>query len=380
MLFGRAPLRVQPFFGFRGEERLTLTARAQRSREPMFASRSFLGDLRTMLGQYASREVPGVEIEFEYQPCTGEPLRHTISTDQEGYARFDMTFASPRARPTQTIWEKAILRWKPVAGEHDGGEVVAHILAPGAQAGLGIISDIDDTIMETGITGNLRAIARNWKRVMAQMPNERILVPGARDFYTALGGGATDAIPATPNPQQIEPRSRQRPVFYVSSSPWNLFSYLVAFKRQRDLPLGPIMLRDWGFNRKTLGAKGHGSHKLEAIKRILEHYPDLRFALVGDDTQKDLVAFAEIVSAQPGRIAAVFIRAVSREAASEAELAARTAIESAGVPFWTGGDYGAASEFLAQIDLQSDQRTEESAHACSDNGISDSQPSIRSNS
>jgi len=353
MLFGNAPLRVQPFFGFRGEGRLSLTARALRSREPRFASRSFLRDFRTMLSQYTSREVPGIEIELEYHLGDGEPITRAVTTDDEGYARFDLSFASPRARPCDTVWEKAVLRWKAVAGEHEEGEATAHILAPGTRAGLGIISDIDDTIMETGITGNFRAIARNWKRVMAQMPGERILVPGAVNFYSALGGHPDETIPATHVAEHIEPQSRKRPVFYVSSSPWNLFSYLVTFKQQRDLPLGPIMLRDWGFNRRTLGSQGHGWHKLEAIKQILDHYPDLRFALIGDDTQKDLVAFAEIVAARPEQVAAVFIRTVSWASPNEAQLAARTAIEQAGIPFWTGADYEAVGEFLTQFGLQS---------------------------
>ncbi|WP_298470920.1 phosphatase domain-containing protein [uncultured Erythrobacter sp.] len=359
MFFGRAPLRVQPFFGFRSEDRISLTARALRSREALFNSRNFLSDFRTMLGQYTSHEVPGVEVEFEYQSACGEPLRHTATTDDEGFARFDFAFPSPHNRPAQTEWETATLRWQAVAGQHDGGEVTAHILAPGTRAGVGIISDVDDTIMETGITGNLRAIARNWKRVMVQMPSERILVPGARDFYAALGGN-----PAISRPD--EPQARERPVFYVSSSPWNLFTYLVTFKRERDLPLGPIMLRDWGFNRKTLGSEGHGSHKLEVIERVLDHYPDMRFALVGDDTQKDAIAFAEIVAARPKQIAAVFIRTVSWANPNEAQLAARNAIEQAGVPFWTGSDYRAVDEFLAEIGLDSDKQVEHLVRASED--------------
>ncbi|MEM8723917.1 MAG: phosphatase domain-containing protein [Pseudomonadota bacterium] len=355
MLFGRAPLRVQPFFGFRGEDRISLTARALHSREPMFTSRNFLSDFRTMLGQYASREAPGVEVEFEYRSSCGEALTRTVTTDDEGFARFEFAFPSPLTRPKQTAWEQASLRWKAVAGEHDGGEVTAHILAPGTDASVGIISDVDDTIMETGITGNLRAIARNWKRVMVQMPSERILVPGAREFYASLGGNS--AL------EHTDLQARKRPIFYVSSSPWNLFPYLVTFKRERDLPLGPIMLRDWGFNRRTLGAEGHGSHKLEAISRVLDHYPDMRFALIGDDTQKDAIAFAAIIAARREQVAAVFIRTVSWANPNEAQLAARTAIEKAGVPFWTGNDYRAVDAFLAEIGLDSDDEVEQLVRA-----------------
>ena len=134
---GRAPLRVQPFFGFRGPDRLSLTVRALLSNEPEFESRSFIGDLRTMLGEYLSREVPGMVIELDYAMCGGEAVRHTLTTDDEGYARFDISLPSLRALPDQTQWESATLRWDGMPGEHDGGEVTAHILAPGAQVAPG---------------------------------------------------------------------------------------------------------------------------------------------------------------------------------------------------------------------------------------------------
>ncbi|MGB7371980.1 phosphatase domain-containing protein, partial [Erythrobacter sp.] len=244
--------------------------------------------------------------------------------------------------------ERATVRWADPDDLQRTGEAEAFILTPGEKTRIGVISDIDDTILETGITGNLRAIARNWKRVMAQMPSERVVVPGASDFYTAIGGDAMmpQAIEETPPGQFRPPRARVRPVFYVSSSPWNLFSYLVTFKRHRGLPLGPVMLRDWGFNRRTLGKEGHGSHKHDAIMRILEAFPKLRFALIGDDSQKDLVAFGKIAAEHPERVAAVFIRSVSGEPLSAEEIAARDAIEAASVPFWTGADYAAAQVFL----------------------------------
>ena len=90
-------------------------------------------------------------------------------------------------------------------------------MAPGRHGKLAVVSDIDDTIIETG-AGNLRA---NWRRVFAEMPGEREVVPGSVEFYARLGGGHVgEQGPAT-----------RRPFFYVSSSPWNLFDYLVAFQK-----------------------------------------------------------------------------------------------------------------------------------------------------
>ncbi|QIQ88258.1 MAG: DUF2183 domain-containing protein [Erythrobacter sp.] len=343
-------MRVQPFFGYRNSHHLHLNARAIRAREPVFETRGFWRDFATMLGEYASHEVPGLAVDLEYDCANGEVIRGEGTSGPEGFVRFDLPIAPACPPAPRTRWERARLRWR-CPETDEAGEAPAFILAPGGETRMGIISDVDDTILETGITGNFRAIARNWKRVFAQMPSERVLVPGATGFFAALGGNPPGAQKADEAIGAIEPQARVRPVFYVSSSPWNLFSYLVAFKRERGLPLGPVMLRDWGFNRRTLGKEGHGSHKLEAIRRILATFPQLRFALIGDDTQRDLLAFGSIAREHPERIAAVFIRAVAGAPMTEEERAARTAIEAAGVPFWTGSDYRAAATFLEAAGL-----------------------------
>ncbi|MGB3806630.1 MAG: phosphatase domain-containing protein, partial [Erythrobacter sp.] len=339
---------MQPFFGFRNTDRLILNARAIRAPEPKFEASSFWRGLATMVGLYASHEVPGLVGELEYRCADGTIAKQQATSGPEGFMRFDLDISAGCDRAERTRWERATVRWADPDDLQRTGEAEAFILTPGEKTRIGVISDIDDTILETGITGNLRAIARNWKRVIAQMPSERAVVPGASDFYTAIGGDAMmpPAIEETPPGQFRPPRARVRPVFYVSSSPWNLFSYLVTFKRHRGLPLGPVMLRDWGFNRRTLGKEGHGSHKHAAIMRILEAFPKLRFALIGDDSQKDLVAFGKIAAEHPERVAAVFIRSVSGEPLSAEEIAARDAIEAASVPFWTGADYAAAQVFL----------------------------------
>lgn len=353
----RKPIRVQPFYGFRNAGRLFVIARAIRSGEPVFEKRTFIRDFATMAGLYMSREASGLTVELEYQLPDGRLLQQSCTTGREGYVRFDLPLEPESPTAARTKWERAVLRWQ--SETQDSEETAVWILTPGSETRIGVISDIDDTILETGVAGGLRAIARNWKRVMAQMPSDRIAVPGASAFLAAIGGKAAfdplaeDAPPNAPV-DRSEPEARVRPVFYVSSSPWNLFGYLVRFKRERGLPLGPVMLRDWGFNRKTLGSKGHGAHKREAIRRILDTFPHLQFALIGDDTQRDLVAFGNIAAEYPGRIAAVFIRAVSMAPLNEEELQAVDVIEKAGVPYWSGSDYTEAKRFLrgAGLDLE----------------------------
>jgi len=341
-LFASAPVRLQPFFGYRSQNRLTISARALRAGRPgtdAFARRGRLQAMRTMLAQFASREVPGLAVRLELRAPDGTALNREGLTDGEGYVRFDVELAPGWPLLRDPVWEVACLHWLTA----DGPQCIeGYILAPGTTTRLGVVSDIDDTIVETGITGGPRAIARNWRRVLAELPDERIAVPGADVFFGALGGGA---VLAEPGGAGTRYPATHRPFFYISSSPWNLFSYLVAFQQSRNLPLGPLLLRDWGLNRATLGSDSHGAHKRAALDALLAFYPDMRFALIGDDTQGDLPAYADTVQMNPGRVAAVFIRTGAGPLSPE-ELAGRAMIEAAGVPLWLGDDYATGNDFL----------------------------------
>ena len=341
------PVRVQPYFGYRSDSRLVLSARALRSADPRFEAKGRWQAFRTMLSQFASHEEIGVRVTLEYESASGTVHREHGETDTEGFVHFDLDLPA-EPLPERTAWDVVALKWENAEGPRS---IEGYVLAPSRKAGIAVISDIDDTIIETGITGNFRSVLRNWNRVLAQMPEERLHVPGADAFYGALGGGRVGHD--TPEARGEQLPATHRPFFYVSSSPWNLFSYLVAFKRQRGLPLGPIKLRDWGLDRDTFGSSSHGSHKREAIDSILELYPDMRFALIGDDTQGDLTAFGKIAVEMPERIAAVFIRQAG-EALSAEEEAAREAIREAGVPLWMGDDYSTGEAFLAEAGLAHD--------------------------
>ena len=345
--------RIQPYFGHRSCSRLVLTARALRSRESAFDSGSKWRAMRTMLSEFASHEVEGVKVRLTVDGPDGPLLDTTRATDKEGYVRFDVALEPAWDQPEHPAWEVVALHWE----NRDGPQSVeAHVLVPGTATDLAVISDIDDTIIETGITGGLGNIARNWQRIFAQLPHDRIAVPGAGNFYSALGGE-----PLGPGEKGSAKRmtATRRPFFYVSSSPWNLFSYLVAFQRTKGLPLGPLKLRDWGLNRETFGSSSHGAHKTAAIEGILDMYPALSFALIGDDTQGDLPAFADAIETHPGRIVGVFLRKAAADPFSPEEVRAKAVIEEAGVPLWLGDDYATGVDFVRTLGTTPGGETEQ---------------------
>ena len=345
------PVRVQPYFGYRNAERLRISIRALRQKEHSFKAGGRFRAMRTMLSQFASREAAELPVTLEIKHGTHES-RHEAVTDSEGFVHFDVKLDPQCDLPETPQWESVVLRWRNRDGEQ---EVKGQVLVPGSATTLGVISDIDDTIIETGITGNMRAVIRNWKRVLAQMPDERLLVPGADIFYQAMGGGKVSPAGSVQAGEMHQ--ATRNPFFYISSSPWNLFSYLVAFQRGRGLPLGPIALRDWGLNRETFGSSSHGAHKRAAMETILGTFPEMKFALMGDDTQGDLTAFGEIVQSHASQIKAVLIRQAGDPLSAE-ELAAKDAIRAAGVPLWLGDNFETGHAFLAEIGLLGDAEAE----------------------
>lgn len=353
-LFRARPVRLHPYFGYRSRHRLVLQARALRDGPPGFAGKSGWRAIRMLARQFLSAEVADTKVTLELAGQSGGSLQRTGITDCEGHVRFDVALYPEWDLPAHPEWEIATLRWTGSGGPQ---EVSAHILAPGTDGELAVISDIDDTIIETGITGGPRSLLRNWRRIFAQLPGDRIAAAGARTFYSDLAGG--HVLPPSEMKSGTHLPATRRPFFYISSSPWNLFSYLVAFMRANTLPLGPLLLRDWGLNPQTFGKKSHGAHKGAAIDEILETFPGMRFALIGDDTQGDLPAFAQAVERHPGRIAAIFLRTVAGEDFTAQESEARALIARSKVPLWLGESYAVGAEFLRSIGVSADGETEQ---------------------
>ena len=155
------------------------------------------------------------------------------------------------------------------------------MFVPPEGARFGVISDVDDTILETGV----QRVARMVKQTVTGSALTRTSFAGAPELYRDLAAGGN-------------------PFFYVSSSPWNLFPFLLAFLRHQDFPRGPVLLRD------LLGTSAGREAKAVRLHEILDLHPQLRFVLMGDSGEHDPRIYADLVRAYPGRVLAVYIREV----------------------------------------------------------------------
>lgn len=221
--------------------------------------------------------------------ATGPERHQEIVADDEGFLRHWLTRTDHPADPG---WHTVHLD---LADAPNGIPVqaVAHILTPAPTATFGVVSDMDDTVLQSEVTSFLRAA----RMVLLENALTRLPFPGVAAFYRALERGATGA--------------EANPIFYVSSSPWNLYDVIDGFLEAQRIPAGPVLLRDWDFGRLT---ERHAQHKGMVIREIFDTYPELPFLLVGDSGQEDPEIYTEIVRERAGRVKAVYIRNVSPEA------------------------------------------------------------------
>lgn len=216
-----------------------------------------------------------------------------VRADRGGYFRVHMR---PARVPT------AVRQWHPMElrldgpGVPSGDPVRAEVYVPPESARYAVISDIDDTVMYTGVANKLKMF---W-RLFAQDAETRVAFPGVAALYRAFHAGRSGAD--------------FNPLLYVSRGPWTIYPALDDFFHMHRIPVGPILfLRDWGLRPTRPIPRRARGHKRALIRRMMSLYSDLPFILIGDSGQRDPEVYAEAVRDYPGRVAAVYIRDVNRE-------------------------------------------------------------------
>ena len=152
-----------------------------------------------------------------------------------------------------------------------------------------IISDIDDTILISHSTSVIKKVytllSRNYER---RKPFE-----GVQHFY-----------------HQLHSKSTNKLYFYVSSSEWNLFDFILNFCQHHNFPDGKYLLNDikTGLIQVIKSGGGSHQHKYDKIRLIRGTYPSARLTLIGDSGQKDAEIYEKIALEAPDRVNAIYIR------------------------------------------------------------------------
>ncbi|WP_046247354.1 App1 family protein [Hymenobacter terrenus] len=253
---------------------------------------------------------------FLVRPWAEAPVRITVAGHPVG-AR---TAADGFFRVEVELPEGLAAGWHPAAAEllDSAGiplaQATAEVHVP-YETPYGFISDIDDTFL-------VSHSATRWQRLWVLLSrNARSRAPFAE--VAAHYQWLAQAGPATPE--------RPNAFFYVSSSEWNLYDFILEFTAYNHLPKGVCQLSQLK-RLSQLRHTGQNKHatKLDRIVRILDACPGQQFGLLGDDSQQDPGIYAAVVRRFPGRIQAVYVRQVHAGGRPAAE-AALAEIKAAGV-------------------------------------------------
>lgn len=278
------PIIILPFRGYANDERIYLKGRVLED-ENIFRGKTAnqIQNIINSVKRFETDEVPEAKIAITCNHQTFECI-----TDAEGYFTLDTNWTAPEKDLNNT--------WIPVQYElmslkkEDGTAIAAtgEVYLPSENADYGIITDVDDTILQTHVTSLFRL--RMLYTTFVKNAHERLPMEGMVSLFKAFEKGFN--------------KQRNNPVFYVSHSPWNIYDLLIEFFTLQGFPKGPVLLRDYGI--EPSGA--FSDHKMQTIRHILKTYPKLPFIMLGDAADADADFYIAIAKEFPERIKAIYIR------------------------------------------------------------------------
>ncbi len=284
---GRGGFFIQPYRGYGSRDRVFLMGRV--FRQPGFGAGikedSLRRDLLDLVRRLLRKPVAGGRVRVRYKDTS-----EVVETDRHGFFRLDMSLGEI---PSDVEWHEVELSLDQPVDER--ATTTGEFFTPTHSAGYGVISDVDDTVVHTGVANFFKMM---W-RLFAQGADSRVVFDGVPELYRGFHEG---------------PEGNQgNTLVYVSRGPWSIYQVLVEMFRLHRIPNGPILiLREWGMKRGSVLPRRARDHKLDAIRHVMELYHTMNFVLVGDSGQHDPEMYTRILREYPGRILAIYIRDVSR--------------------------------------------------------------------
>lgn len=245
-------------------------------------------NFRAMLSRFMSEALPNVRVEVLFKDVS-----QIVRTDENGLFRATFEFDEPLK---ESGWLPVKFR---VADDFEDMEIELlqekEVYVHDDSSAFGIISDIDDTILISHASQTFRKL----RLVLTKNAHTRMPFDGVAEFYAALHRGCN--------------QSCFNPIFYVSSSEWNLYDFLEDFCALNGIPKGPFLLQEYKQGLVDLISSGGGSHehKLQKAKHLLAVFPNLKFILIGDSGQHDALLYGQLAEEFPDRVLGIYIRDVS---------------------------------------------------------------------
>ena len=276
------PIFFHPYFAFHYKGTTYVKARAiQDYPVASKASDRPLKSFFKMVLRLLTDEVKGYTLQLK-----SKDHLQTIVTDHEGY--FFTSIDEQYSNHITLTGKDAITKNVPVM-----------LINPHARSV--IVSDIDDTILMTGVRSKFK-----WRLIYNSFfknPWKRKEFDQSSQVYQSLVAHSEKG---------------HDPIIYLSNSPWNIFDYITTYLEEQNFPKGIVMLRDIGrqnLKKKTL----EQSNKYIQLERLLQIFKDLNFVLIGDSGEKDFAIYTSLARHYPNRVAGIFIRNIGSSVISEIE-------------------------------------------------------------
>ena len=180
--------------------------------------------------------------------------------------------------------------WHPIDSQ-PAPSSAAHLLVHDPANTIGLISDLDDTILVSEVNQTTRLLRNS----LTVPPESREPVGGMAALYTAW--------------TKRNPRPEATPVFYISASPRQLTDSVRRFLRQHGFPQGVLQLKEVS-PASTDPLVDQQAYKVRRASAILQAFPQTRFALLGDDGERDPESYAELQARFGAQVLGVWIRRV----------------------------------------------------------------------
>ena len=294
-MFKKDPLQIIAFQTYGNLNRLYLRGRALEDESINLEQKGAFKLLFNAWKRFETDEIKHTEIRVKI----GKEHFFYTKTNSRGYFLLNENIESLSDFVNEEGWVKLIFSY---STEHlkrtiqSNNRFPGEMLIPSTNAKFGVISDIDDTILHTGLVSVLK-----WRvlyNTLLTSAGKRVPLDGAPEFYHLLHRGKTGKA--------------SNPIFYVSHSPWNLYRYLEYFLKKHNFPKGPIILRDFPkpFSKRP---KDEKPQKQKEILNILKTYPKLKFILIGDSGEHDPAIYLEIAQVYPDRILAIYLQSVNHK-------------------------------------------------------------------
>lgn len=241
---------------------------------------------RSVLKMFTINPIDNIQVTLHFQD-----MKIHTRTLEDGYFRFTI----PYKDFLKSGWHKFA-----VSCEIDGRGIIeqGELLKP-FKSKLGVISDIDDTFLISHTSNFFKKLYV----ILTQNLDNRKIFDDVVPHYQALSrAGQEDDIGFNS-------------FFYVSSSEWNLYEFILQLTRKHELPKAIIKLKKikTGLGDFLFTGRGGHDHKFHKIKDIISFYPDLEYVLLGDDSQQDPYLYQRISKIFPLNIIAVYIRQTGKQ-------------------------------------------------------------------